>query len=72
MCAGVYWYNYDGKSFGFAPTANIFLEDADTYDIGSSKRVSWHVNGEAGGWRAGEVNSLTNDNVWRKVIYVQN
>jgi len=69
---GVYWYNVNGKSFGFAPIASIFLEDADTYDITSSQRLSWHVNEEAGGWRAGADNSLTFDNTHRKVIYVQN
>jgi hypothetical protein len=72
LANGVYWYNYDGKSFGFAPKETIFLEDADTYEISSNERLSWHVNGQAGGWRAGSVNSLTNDETWRKVMYVQN
>jgi hypothetical protein len=67
---GVYWYNVKGKSFGFAPNPTIFLEDADTYDITNTERLSWHVTGEIGGWRAGDVNSLTYDNTYRKVIYV--
>ena len=65
---GVYWYNVDGKSFGFSPNSRIFLADADTYDINSESRLSWHVNGD-GGWRAGSANSLSDDDNWRKVIY---
>ena len=66
---GVYWYNVDGKSFGFAPASQINLADADTYDIDSELRVSWHMNGN-GGWRAGSSNSLTNDDTFRKIVYI--
>jgi hypothetical protein len=69
---GVYWYNVNGKSFGFAPVTQIYLADADTYDINSAERISWHMNGQAGGWRAGSANSLTNDPTYRKIVYVQN
>ena len=65
----VYWYYFPGMSFGFAPISNISLSSADTYDTSDIQRLSWHLGQSAGGWRAGDVTGLNDNDVWRKVVY---
>jgi hypothetical protein len=48
-----YWYFTDNKSFGFAPSSSIYQNIADTFDTGSNKRLSWHLDKINGGWRLG-------------------
>ena len=52
---GVYWYNVDSQSIGFAPQSKIALDSADTVDDEGEKRLSWHTEGSTG-YRAGEMN----------------
>ena len=70
---GVYWYNYEGHSFGFAGSSDINLNQADTSSDDCQHRLSWHLDLGIGGYRAGCTLSLNNDNSqFRKVIYVLN
>ena len=51
---GVYWYNVDSKSIGFAPQSKIGLSSADDLDDEGEKRLSWHWGR---GYRAGNQES---------------
>ncbi len=64
--SGSWFYWTPGKSFGFSPTSTINQINADFGTPGN--RLSWHLDGQ-GGYRAGDVLSLTNDATWRKRIY---
>lgn len=69
---GVYWYNMDGKSLGFAPSSTVELNSADIYDGSDPYRLSWHKNDGGditAGWRAGATTGLNSDGVWTRVIY---
>lgn len=65
----VYWYSTNGKSFGFAPTSSIRQTSADTQDLDSPQRLSWLLDQNIGGYRAGVTRSLTNDALWHKIVY---
>lgn len=65
----VYWYSTNGKSFGFAPTSTIRQTSADTQDLDDSQRLSWLLDQNIGGYRAGVTRSLTNDALWHKIVY---
>jgi hypothetical protein len=55
---GAYWYNTQFTSIGFAPTATIIQNNADSRDPLDPLRLSWHLDNEIGGWRIGAINSL--------------
>ena len=59
---GVYWYFTPQYSFGYSDLPNITQNQADTFDLSDSKKVSWHLDLHTGGWRCGRVNSLNSDN----------
>lgn len=68
---GVYWYNYNGKSVGFAPNSIITLNSADVKapdSSGCELRLSWHLGQSFGGWRAGCKTGLNKNTVWWKVL----
>ena len=65
---GVHWYFKPGWAFGFSPTEEISLCNADTNDTSGELRLSWLLQGP-GGWRAGNVKSLNDSEVWRKLVY---
>ncbi|CAF3659247.1 unnamed protein product [Rotaria sp. Silwood1] len=65
----VYWYRTHGKSFGFSPLATIRQTSADNEDLNSPLRLSWLLDQNIGGYRAGAVRSLTDNSMWHKVIY---
>lgn len=65
----VYWYRTSGKSFGFSPLSNIRQTPADNEDLNSPLRLSWLLDQDIGGYRAGSIRSLNNDSIWHKVIY---
>ena len=68
---GAYWYRYAGKSFGFAPSAVVYLNSADTSsDTSGAHRLSWHLDQGHGGFRAGNTNYLNSDNTWYKRIVI--
>ena len=68
---GVWWYMWDRYSFGFSFVKEIYLRTADTKATTyNNMRLSWHLVGHDGGWRAGEIESLNKDNDWYKIIYV--
>lgn len=68
----VYWYNVPTKSFGFVGgTYSIFLSPADTYSTTDTTRLSWNLDNELGGYRAGSAINLNSDSTYRKVIYIK-
>ena len=69
---GAYWYDYPGKSFGFADNSSVFLTSCDNVDSGCASRLCWHLDQNAGGYRAGCTMGLNFDNTWTKIIYVYN
>jgi hypothetical protein len=65
----VYWYRTTGKSFGFSPVDTIRQTSADNEDLNSPLRLSWLLDQNMGGYRAGAVRSLADSSLWHKVIY---
>jgi hypothetical protein len=65
----VYWYRTSGKSFGFSPSATIRQTSADNEDLNSPLRLSWLLDQNVGGYRAGTTRSLADNSLWHKVIY---
>jgi hypothetical protein len=68
----VHWYLTPTKSFGFAPsTTTIKCNNADyVVTDNSNNRLSWHLDG-SGGYRAGTVIDLDENNEWRKIIMTE-
>lgn len=74
---GAYWYCVDGMSFGFAPTSEVQLQDADTTEVGGGRenaggdrRLSWHMGNGCGGYRAGretDIDGAGSGREWLKV-----
>jgi hypothetical protein len=74
---GVYWYNYEGRSFGFSPEQSIRLDAADVSSSNSNYRLSWYVDRGIGGYRVGslcpnangvrEARSLTHEDVFAAI-----
>jgi len=64
----VYFYRVPQMSAGFADSNALALNQADTMSQDSPKRLSWHLNLNTGGWRAGTTLWLNGDPTWRKVI----
>ena len=67
---GTFWYQLEGYSFGFSPTADIDLNYADTLMDSCESRLSWHLNNGIGGWRAGCDVDLSTASNWEKRVYV--
>jgi hypothetical protein len=69
---GAYWYWRPHRAVGFASSAKISLNHADTCDEGAADRLSWHFHQSGnGGWRVGDVTGLDKDpKAWRKRVYV--
>jgi thrombospondin type 3 repeat protein len=73
---GLYWYNKLGWSIGFTPTSNILLNTSDitgiltTNDGQNARRLSWHLDQDIGGWRAGATGFLNDNSILRKVVLV--
>lgn len=65
---GAYWYRYAGYSFGFADSSAISLNSADT--MSGAARLSWHLDGISGGYRAGDTLGLNGDTSWYKRVIV--
>jgi hypothetical protein len=71
LANGVYWYCWEGKSFGFAGNADIELGTGDTSSAGGDEhRLSWHIDGN-GGWRAGSRKQLNSCQKHEKLIFVK-
>ncbi|CAD7697700.1 unnamed protein product [Ostreobium quekettii] len=72
---GTFWYFCPDRAFGFAPTANIDLNVADTVDEEGDKRLSWHLHekrdssGDAGGFRAGMLKNINDETQWVKLVF---
>jgi len=65
----VYWYRTTGLSFGFSPNSFIRQTSADNEDLYSPLRLSWLLDQNMGGYRAGVTRSLANNLLWHKVVY---
>ena len=65
----VYWYRTNGTSFGFSPLPSIRQTSGDNMDIDSPLRLSWILDQNTGGYRAGAIHSLYDNSLWHKVIY---
>jgi hypothetical protein len=66
---GVYWYFTDGTSFGFSLNPSVSQSSGDTGSTDPYYRLSWHLDGSSGGYRAGNVLGLNGDTTYSKVIY---
>jgi hypothetical protein len=68
---GVYWYCCPGKSFGFSRHSRVDLRSADTEDTDGDYRLSWHLDSDSGGWRAGMRKNLVREigTRYEKVIF---
>lgn len=81
---GTYWYyvptknpsvSASGGAIGFANTSTVSLQTADTYDISSPDRLSWHINltsqasGFNGGYRLGEILELNGSTAYLKQVW---
>ena len=58
---GAYWYCCPGKSFGFSRNPRVELRSADTEDVDGEYRLSWHLDSDSGGWRAGVHKNLVRE-----------
>ena len=64
-----------GGAIGFANTSTVFLNTADTSNLDSPDRLSWHVNstGQApglnGGYRLGEILNLNDSTAYLKQVW---
>lgn len=68
---GVYWYCNPDKSFGFAPTPNVFLNSSDVMEDDAVKSLRWRLDkfpGERAGKHKGLFSS-TMAEIWTKVVY---
>jgi len=67
---GVNWYTEYGKSNGFTKHKSVSLNSADTQNLQSEFRLSWHLHkrGRVGGYRSGRTKGLNGDSRWRKVV----
>jgi hypothetical protein len=66
---GAYWYYIPGMSFGFASEGDIYLDPVDFSDTNCENRLSWYLDGQTGGYRAGCSMNLNDNTNWRKIIY---
>ncbi len=67
--SGVWWYYTPGKSIGYSPTSSIYQNSADTSSDGAEYRLSWHLDGNGGGWRLGTSTSLYSTTMF-KIVFV--
>jgi hypothetical protein len=70
LANGAYWYNCAGLSFGFAASSSISLNSADTGNDQCEYRISWHIDQNVGGYRAGCTLALNSDSSYYKQIYI--
>ena len=73
LANGAYWYNCEGRSFGFAASSSISLNGGPGADSESDQceyRLSWAVNNGFGGWRAGCSTELYYSSSYYKQIYI--
>ena len=66
---GAYWYRRPGWSFGFASSSTVNLNSCDYNNPDCASRMCWHLDQNAGGYRAGCTVGLNSDSTWTKVIY---
>lgn len=68
---GVFWYCNPDKSFGFAPTPNVFLNSSDVMEDDAARSLRWRLDkfpGERAGKHKGLFSS-TMAEIWTKVVY---
>ena len=79
---GTYWYyvpnvNATAGTIGFADTATVYLDEADT-DSSTPNRLSWHLNltnqapGFNGGYRLGATKELNGSTAYLKQVWTWN
>lgn len=67
---GAWWYFTTSQSFGFADVSFIQQQQADVADSDPNSRLSWHLDLNVGGYRAGiYLNRNSDSTVWQKQIY---
>ena len=64
-----WWYYTTTNSIGFSPDSIVTQNNADTYDMASELRLSWHTDGVSGGYRAGSLASYGTD--LQKYVFVK-
>ena len=65
---GVYWYFTSGYSFGFLKDDTLQQSKADVGSSNPEYRLSWFVDSDYGGYRAGSQLNIS-DATWQKVIW---
>ena len=78
----VYWYRWEGHSFGFSSDPHLRLWPAYVGDVqpaalqgqdeeeASEDRLSWNLDlRSTGGWRAGRQTELGDSDEWHKMLY---
>ena len=61
----------DNRSFGFSPNSTINQNIADYFDLNDRFRLSWHLNGNNGGYRLGDKYNLDWDRSFKKYAFVR-
>jgi hypothetical protein len=73
---GAYWYytpdHENSRIMGFAPNSSINQEQSDSLDINNDQRVSWHLDGNNGGWRIGSLINPSEYTNYCKIIISKN
>lgn len=65
-----WWYYTLNKSIGFSVNSSINQYIADSYDMSSELRLSWHLDGVTGGYRAGSL--ISNGAELQKYVFIKN
>ena len=66
-----FWYFTPGYSIGFAPNSNIKQVKADPLEEEGDLRLSWHLTGSEGGWRAGRLLFLAESTEVLKYAFIK-
>jgi hypothetical protein len=69
---GTYWYYTQNKSIGFSPTNIITQSPADSTDMSSPLRLSWHLLTSDGGWRLGATTWLNDSTAYLQQVWTWN
>ena len=64
----MYWYFTHRYSFGFSDVSVIDQNSADFLQPSNSKKVSWDMDTDSGGYRCGHILGLGDDKVYYKII----
>ncbi len=67
-----WWYFTPDYSVGFSGSQKIKQVKADPMEEETNSRLSWHITGNDGGWRAGDLRFLTDSTTVLKYAFIKN